>query len=87
MILIEKMPVNLTNKVDGILKGHISLYQTDDGHDQWVYFVEQRFYYSKTIDKSTGRMVEEEGSDSGYHYTIDILFKNKIDELVVGKKF
>jgi len=77
MKLLDRTMVNLSSKHEKDLLGHISLYELPSGNLYYVNFIEARFYSAKEIDRRTGKVVKEEGSENDYHYSIDIFFNDK----------
>jgi len=69
--------VNLASSTRPNLLGHISLYELPSGNHYYVYFIEQRFYAAKEVCPITNKIIKEEGTESEYHYSVDIFFADK----------
>tara|TARA_R110002020_G_scaffold190210_1_gene389718 strand:+ start:60 stop:311 length:252 start_codon:yes stop_codon:yes gene_type:complete len=75
MKIIYKTLVNLSSKSNPDRLGHISVYRKANGNKYYVYFLEQRYFGFKEVDKFE-KMIEEESSGE-HHYSLDIMFNDK----------
>ena len=77
MKLIDRTMVDLKNKYNSTLFGHIALYELSSGNWNYMYYIEEKFYYSKVVDPVSFKIIQEESSESDYHYSVDISFSDK----------
>lgn len=77
MKLLDRTMVDLKNKYSPNLLGHIAVYELKSGVLYYLYFIEEKFYYSKKVDPVSFKIIEEESSKNDYHYSVDISFADK----------